>query len=338
MVGASIEALLEALKLPEDWTRDQARRILRERGAAAVVPALRKWLVSLDPHDPDYEHQRLEALWVFQGVRHVDVDLLHQLAASKDHRVRAATVRVLFYWYEHVSDAMKLLAAAVADEHSRVRLEGVCAPWQIPSSESARVAMRVLDKPMDVYTDFIAWWAARQLEEQWLPHLRSGNPVFDEPEHLAFALAAINKPEALKPLVDLYRQGKIAEGNQHRVLQVIAALVGRPELQMVLDLATANVPAKPSRATVLLSVLEKNAHRKEARPEKLQDLVVLLDAADERVRLAAAALLGRWKVEAARGRLVALAADRETSSTSCRSWVKGRIAPRPSRWSGRGVY
>jgi len=314
LVGTPVEALLEALKLPEDWTRDQARRLLRERGAAVVVPALPKWLVSLDPNDSGYEHQRLEALWVFQGVRHIDVELLHQLLASKDHRVRAAAVRVLFYWYEHVPDAMKLLATAVADEHPRVRIEGVCALWQIPSSESARVAMRVLDKPMDVYTDFIAWWAARQLDQQWLPHLRSGNPIFDEPEHLAFALAAINKPEALEPLVDLYRQGKIAKGNQQHVVQVIAALGGRPELQMVLDLATANVSAKPSRATMLLSVLEKNAHRKEARPEKLQDLVALLDAADERVRLAAAALLGRWKVEAARARLMALAADREMSS------------------------
>ncbi len=314
LAGAPVEALLEALKLPEDWTRDQARRLLRERGAAAVVPALRKWLASLDPNDPDCEHHRLEALWVFQGVRHVDVDLLGRLLVSKDHRVRAAAVRVLSFWYEHVPGAMKLLAAAVADEHSRVRLEGVCALREIPSSESARVAMRVLDRPTDAYTDFIAWSAARELQQQWLPQLRSGNPIFDEPEHLAFALAAVNKPEALEPLVDLYRQGKIAEGNQHRVLQVIAALGGRPELQMVLDRATANASARPFEAVVLLSVLEKNSHREEARPEKLQDLVVLLDAADEQVRLAAAALLGRWKVEAARGRLVTLAADRRTSS------------------------
>lgn len=313
LAGALVEAVLEALKLPEDWTREQARRLLRERGAPLVVPALRKWLASLDPNDPDYEHHRLEALWVFQGVRHVEVDLLHRLLASTDHRVRAAAVRVLSCWHEHVPNAMSLLAAAVADEHSRVRLEGVCALWQIQSSESARVAMRVLDKPMDVYTDFIAWWAARQLEGHWMPQLRSGNPVFDEPEHLAFALAAINKPEALEPLVDLYRQGKIAAGNQHRVLRVIAALGGRPELQIVLDRATANAPAKPFGATVLLSVLERHAHRTEARPERLQDLVALLDASDERVRLAAA-LLGRWRVEAARRRLVALAADRETSS------------------------
>ncbi|HJM65636.1 MAG: sorbosone dehydrogenase [Roseibacillus sp.] len=314
LAGASVEALLEALKLPEDWTRDQARRLLRESGAAAVVPALREWLASLDSNDPDYEHQRLEALWVFQGVRHVDAELLHQLLISKDHRVRAAAVRVLSYWSEHIPDAMKLLAGAVTDEHPRVRLEGVCALRQIPSSESAKVAMQVLDKPKDEYIDFITWSTARQLEELWLPHLKSGNPIFDEPGHLAFALAAVNKPEALKPLVDLYRQGKIAEGNRQQALRVIAALGAQPELQMILDLATAKVPTNPSEAAVLLSTLEKNAHREETRPEKLQGLVILLDADDEPVRLATAALLGRWKVAAARKRLVALTTERETST------------------------
>src|SRR5258706_127535 len=47
LVDAPIEALLGELKAPEDWTRQRARRVLQERGAAAVVPALSAWVKGL---------------------------------------------------------------------------------------------------------------------------------------------------------------------------------------------------------------------------------------------------------------------------------------------------
>ena len=52
LVGATIDALLEQLKAPEDWTRQQAKRVLKERGAAAVVPRLASWVKALDPERP----------------------------------------------------------------------------------------------------------------------------------------------------------------------------------------------------------------------------------------------------------------------------------------------
>ena len=42
------------LKAPEDWTRQQAKRVLKERGAAEVVPRLASWVKGLDPHDPEH--------------------------------------------------------------------------------------------------------------------------------------------------------------------------------------------------------------------------------------------------------------------------------------------
>src|SRR6185437_15912975 len=41
LVKASTAELLEALKASENWTRHHARRVLKERGAAAVLPALK---------------------------------------------------------------------------------------------------------------------------------------------------------------------------------------------------------------------------------------------------------------------------------------------------------
>ena len=48
LVEAKVEDLLEALKAPEDWTRQQAKRVLKERGAKEVLPALETWVAKLD--------------------------------------------------------------------------------------------------------------------------------------------------------------------------------------------------------------------------------------------------------------------------------------------------
>ncbi len=60
LVGATIGALLDELKAPEDWTRQHAKRLLKERGRAEVVPELASWVKGLDPKDPAHEHYRLE--------------------------------------------------------------------------------------------------------------------------------------------------------------------------------------------------------------------------------------------------------------------------------------
>src|SRR5439155_6000989 len=63
LVGAKTSDLLDRLKDPEDWTRQQAKRVLKERGAKEVIPVLEAWVKLLDPKDPGYEHELLEALW-----------------------------------------------------------------------------------------------------------------------------------------------------------------------------------------------------------------------------------------------------------------------------------
>ncbi len=40
LVDAPVDQLLDDLKAPEDWTRHHARRVLKERGAEAVIPRL----------------------------------------------------------------------------------------------------------------------------------------------------------------------------------------------------------------------------------------------------------------------------------------------------------
>jgi hypothetical protein len=69
--GASIEELLNNLKLPEYRTRYRTRRELRGRPANQVLAQISSWTAKLDKKYPKYEHHLLEALWVSWGLNKV---------------------------------------------------------------------------------------------------------------------------------------------------------------------------------------------------------------------------------------------------------------------------
>jgi mono/diheme cytochrome c family protein/glucose/arabinose dehydrogenase len=130
IAGASIDELFANLTLPEDRARSRTRLELRGRPADDVLAGLQRWLGSLAVTDVDLERHQLEGLWVSWGLDLVDVSLLNKLLVAKDHRVRAAAVRVLRYNTTVVADHEALLLRAAGDVHGRVRLEAVnAASW-----------------------------------------------------------------------------------------------------------------------------------------------------------------------------------------------------------------
>lgn len=128
--GATIDELLDNLKLPEYRTRARTRSELRGRDPEEVLKHIKTWVTNLDKSDSRYEHHLLEALWVSWGLDRIDQDLLRQLLQAKDYRARAAAVRALRYNGHQVADQAALLMKAADDEHGRVRLEAiVAASW-----------------------------------------------------------------------------------------------------------------------------------------------------------------------------------------------------------------
>src|SRR5947209_1415272 len=95
---AKVDELLDAMKAPEDWTRTQARRVLQERGARAVLPVLSAWVKKLDPKDKGHDEQLLEALWTYQALDEVEPALLNRVLEARDPRIRAAATRVASAW------------------------------------------------------------------------------------------------------------------------------------------------------------------------------------------------------------------------------------------------
>jgi glucose/arabinose dehydrogenase/mono/diheme cytochrome c family protein len=123
VAGAPIPVLLDNLKLPEYRTRYRTRRELRGRNADEVLAALKPWVAGLNKSDARYDHHVLEALWVTWGLNKIDPALVEQVLASKDHRARAAAVRVLRYAGKQVPNRIALLKKAAADTHGRVHME-----------------------------------------------------------------------------------------------------------------------------------------------------------------------------------------------------------------------
>lgn len=137
--GASIDELLENLKLPEYRTRYRVRRELRGRNASEVLAKVTNWVNQLDKKDPNYEHHVLEALWVTWGLNRVDQKLLNQLLQAKDYHARAAAVRVLRYTGHQVKNQAALLAKAANDSHGRVRMEAFVAASWLPKQQANQV-------------------------------------------------------------------------------------------------------------------------------------------------------------------------------------------------------
>ena len=152
VAGASIDNLLNNLKLPEYRTRYRTRRELRGRKVSEVLPILTTWVANLDKDDPKYEHHLLEGLWVSWGLNKVDQKLLRQLLGANDYRARAAAVRVLRYTGHQVKDQADLLLQAARDEHGRVRLEAIVAASWLEKEKGLPIVMEAGKMPLDDWT------------------------------------------------------------------------------------------------------------------------------------------------------------------------------------------
>ncbi|MBO0699724.1 MAG: HEAT repeat domain-containing protein, partial [Zavarzinella sp.] len=216
LVGAKTPELLDRLKDPEDWTRQQAKRVLKERGAKKVLPALEAWVKGLDAKDPGYEHDLLEALWTFESLDVVEPKLLDTLLNAKDYRARAAAVRVLSHWHARVPNAIDLLSARAVDDAPRVRMEAVRALAATGSPAAVAPAFAAMDKPVDRTMDYALWLTARDLETVWMAEFRAGKLTFGgDAKKLAFALAAAGNKDTVKPVVALIDSGKVPKENLH---------------------------------------------------------------------------------------------------------------------------
>jgi len=326
LVDATVEQLLEHLKDPEQWTRHFAKRVLKERGAKQVLPALEKWVDGLNPKDADYEHHMLEALWTYQSLANVVApEMTRKLLNAHDPRVRAAVMRVCGYWYPNSDGGLEDLAKGVADENPQVRLEAVRSLAKTPWARAAGIAARALDKPMDRWLDYALWLTLRELEPAWMAALQNGVVPFADVKHLIFALQAIDNRGAAPTLVNLLKSGKVKKEQEIDLLVLLAGVGGPEELGVVFTRAVEAKTKSASDCVKLLSALEAAGHQRQTKPNtNLISIRYLLEKGDEDIQASAARLAGLWKLYGFRDDLIQIA--REAKNPTARQAAIEAIA------------
>jgi hypothetical protein len=93
LAQASPAALVQALSHPNGWRRDTAQRLLVERGAKSVVPAL----VTLAEGAAD-PRTRLHALWILDGIDAIQPATVMKALEDGSRDVRVSAIRIAERW------------------------------------------------------------------------------------------------------------------------------------------------------------------------------------------------------------------------------------------------
>lgn len=145
IAGSDLNTLFENMKLPEINARKRSHRELRGRDKSAVIEAAHQFA----EQNADDERLVLEALWATWGQQSPSTELIGRCLAAKDHRVRAASVRVVRHCLHLLDAPEKFLAIAAADEHPRVRLEALAAASWLGGESGARILLAVATHETD---------------------------------------------------------------------------------------------------------------------------------------------------------------------------------------------
>ena len=301
IVGASVEDLLGLLKSDSQYTRLRAKLELRERDPEKVHPLLEEWIAHLDPSDESFEHLRLEGLWTLQNIRKTNPNLLKEMLNSKDHRVRAAAVRVVPQWREALGQPVDLLAERVQDDHPQVRLEAVRALAKFPSVESSELALNALDHEMDRFLDHALWLTVDELTPLWFPKVRSGESLFGgDPKKLLYALEVIDQPSIVEPLLALLSREDVDKESHGQALQLVAKFGNADHMRSILDRVFDSETAESEKANLLSALLEATKNRGLIPSGDLAGLTALFDSESPDLQRLAIRASGTWKVEATR--------------------------------------
>ena len=317
--SANTDQLLDALKKPERWTRSQAKRLLKERGAEVIVPDLKTWVSNLAPTDPDYEHHLLEALWVFQSVDEINKPLLRKVLNAQNPQARAAAVRVLNYWYHKIDDGFKLLQDAINDEHPKVRLEAVIALRYEKTAKAASTALTTLESRMDRFLDFALWQTVRELEPYWIDKIAVDAIFFDTPKQAAYALKSVTHPKAVSALLRLYQQNKVPQVYHKDVFNSVAKWGSTNDLDILMDLAMNENEIHTKRRHSYLAALEEAARQQNKKPSRnLGKIIRFTEADNQQVKQSAIKLIGYWHLKQYRNNLESLIqeGDQETKQAA----------------------
>lgn len=300
-------ALLDRLLSPNGYEQEHARRVLLERGVAAVLPDLQTWARGLPASN---ELARLRALWMYQVFNHEEPALTSALLKARDPRIRAAAILSLpdTGWFDE-------LAQLATDENPRVRAEAVRALATRNSVRAASAAFTVLGRPMDPFLDYALWLTINELANPWLAAVKSGEwPTQGHEAELEFGLKAVEPELAGDVLGSLLSRDALPLDGRGPWIELVGT-AGRPgELRALMDRVLSDRLDEPGTVRALHALREAARLRSLKPTGNLEPLADVIDRPQEAVRVAAMNLAADWKMSSVMPRVIQVAGDQARSS------------------------
>lgn len=264
----TIPELLNNLKAYEDRFRYRSRAQIREKKAAELLPELGKWVAALDKNDPEYEHNLLEGLWLYQDFNVVEPAILKTLLNAKEPQARAAATKLLLYWLDRIPGSLELMRARLNDESARVRIEAIVAMSYFNSEQAVAVATDIFKYPTDYYMDYAVHETFRFLKPIWLSGMKQGRSFGEDQKQVS------------RYLLKLTDTGELASLPQNS--EVLTAMLTRPDIDAAKKQEAVNRLAKDQktgRVKVLLNAIrdeEKNGKSDQQRTAQQEFIRLLL--------------------------------------------------------------
>ena len=287
IADASVDQLLQHLKAYENRTRSLARRVLQESDPDVVIPAVDRWIEEIDENDPEREHHLVEALWIYQGLNHVDEVLLERVLSSDNPQARMAGMRVLRWWLDDLDDPWPHLEKGVLDPHQGMRLETVVALGHLPDIRSAELVGLATSQPMDA--DFETTF------NRTLTALRPwGTPTGEGT--IAWQLKQMSDADLLEQEMDHFvarermRRRGLSEDEREAAIQWQIEQASRSRLEQLLNVASDLDPDEDALGDVIRMIMASPAESISSERERLLEMAVRPEV-DSSLRKAAWACL-----------------------------------------------
>ncbi len=273
LMQASNVALFGKLLSRNSYTRSMARRALQERAQSdakqreQILKELLAWNAKQDT-----DEARLQTLWLEQAIGGHSLSPA-ELCSSNDGHYRAAAVRVLSDWatdaellrrevtrvadasgstllpaFSHKpaiaqTEALDLLAKAVADTHPRVRVEALRALARIPTARAAELVLTAVDTiGSDPFLDYAVWLSINDLAPQFLAALESGKWSPDSPakqRQLEFAMKSLDPALAASSVAKILAAKPLTKDGSGPWIELIGAAGGQAEINKLWEMVAA---------------------------------------------------------------------------------------------------
>ena len=318
---ASTEDLIGLLYSPEGWTRQLATVELRNRDPEKAVELLKK---GDSPSKGDPDLFSLRNLWATQAVNRFQPEAAATLLESKNHKVRAAALRTLYYDARNHENSLGLATIAVADPHPQVRLWGVSVLAQLPSPDTVKIALRALEGvEVDEFLDFAIWNICREHSSRWTGKVAEGNPFANESQ-LLYAVRALNQPIGIPQILSGLKEGNFSTNEEVTQVAQWISRVGNPgQLNLLFIFALAE-KATPEQQNAILKALADAGKLRKIQPAGDKNrLTRFLKSQNVSIFSNAAALAGQWKLATTRPELEAAFLDAAKNEGRARAALDG---------------